>query len=265
MIASRGTAIGRVSVARLRFACTAAGLISGLALPVIGAAQGTPSDYARAEGLEHRLRGLVVNAADPPLWLPTGDRFVYRKSVQGGHAFVLVDARTLRRRPAFDHGRLAASLARAMGHPITAVTLPFAMFHFADGDSAIEFVAVERRGHPSPSGAHWRCSLVDYVCALMPPAARVPATRWSFGGGLFGALPRADRRPRVAPDGRQEALIRNYNVYVRPIGSAHGTMLSTDGSEGDPYDQRSIVWSPDSKRIAAYRVRPGFQRKVHYV
>ena len=42
-------------------------------------------------------------------------------------------------------------------------------------------------------------------------------------------------------------------------------MLSTDGSESNAYAQRSIVWSPDSKRVAAYRVRPGYQRVVHFV
>src|SRR6185312_15944229 len=48
-------------------------------------------------------------------------------------------------------------------------------------------------------------------------------------------------------------------------GSEHGVMLSTDGSEGDADDQASIIWSPDSRRISAYRVRPGYQRMVHYV
>ena len=42
-------------------------------------------------------------------------------------------------------------------------------------------------------------------------------------------------------------------------------MLSTDGSEGNPYEFNSIVWSPDSKKIAANRVRPGYRREVHYV
>jgi hypothetical protein len=42
-------------------------------------------------------------------------------------------------------------------------------------------------------------------------------------------------------------------------------MLSTDGSEGDAYDAAPISWSPDSRHIAAYRVRPGYRREVHYV
>ena len=43
------------------------------------------------------------------------------------------------------------------------------------------------------------------------------------------------------------------------------TVLSTDGSEGNAYEFASIAWSPDSKKIAANRVRPGYRREVHYV
>ena len=42
-------------------------------------------------------------------------------------------------------------------------------------------------------------------------------------------------------------------------------MLSTDGSEGNAYTFQSIRWSPDSKKIAAFRRRPGYERLVHYV
>ena len=42
-------------------------------------------------------------------------------------------------------------------------------------------------------------------------------------------------------------------------------MLSTDGSEGNAYTFHSLRWSPDSKKIAAFRRRPGYERLVHYV
>ena len=52
---------------------------------------------------------------------------------------------------------------------------------------------------------------------------------------------------------------------MRAAGSTDGTRLSTDGSEGNPYTFQSIVWSPNSRMIAAYRVRPGYRRMVRYV
>jgi dipeptidyl aminopeptidase/acylaminoacyl peptidase len=74
-----------------------------------------------------------------------------------------------------------------------------------------------------------------------------------------------------SPDGRLEAYIWNYNVWVRParpVGAADpagGKALSWDGSEGDYYSLRSIVWSPDSRHLVAYRDVPGYERHVHYV
>jgi enterochelin esterase-like enzyme len=59
--------------------------------------------------------------------------------------------------------------------------------------------------------------------------------------------------------------VKNYNVAVRQPGSKAHTMLSLDGSEGNCYELGSVVWSPDSRRIAAYRLRPGYRRLVHYV
>ena len=43
------------------------------------------------------------------------------------------------------------------------------------------------------------------------------------------------------------------------------TALSLDGSEGNAYALNSIRWAPDSRKLAAYRVRPGTKRIVQYV
>src|SRR5579862_3692998 len=67
-------------------------------------------------------------------------------------------------------------------------------------------------------------------------------------------------------DGKWQALIENYNVFLRQAGSSEpATPLSTDGSEGNYYTFRSIAWSPDSTKVTAYRTRPGYDREVHYI
>ena len=96
-----------------------------------------------------------------------------------------------------------------------------------------------------------------------------------------GAGPDQDVRSCISPDGRTEAFIQNYNVAIRPAREAgvmaggagraapdtapRYTMLSVDGSEGDAYQLMSVRWSPDSKKLVAYRRRPGYNRVVHYV
>jgi len=73
----------------------------------------------------------------------------------------------------------------------------------------------------------------------------------------------------VSFDGKTEAFIQNFNIYLRPTAAGgrgnEGTPLSWDGSEGNYYTFNSIQWSPDSTKIAAYRRRPGYQRMVNYV
>src|SRR5689334_11232984 len=96
--------------------------------PCIAMAQGTPADYQRAWSLRERFAGLTVNVPGPANWIGSTGRFWYRKSVRGGHEFVLVDAGTLARRPAFDHERLAASLSAASGQQYKPVALPFDEF-----------------------------------------------------------------------------------------------------------------------------------------
>jgi dipeptidyl aminopeptidase/acylaminoacyl peptidase len=253
---------------RLVRCCSAALLALATLVPAIASAQGTAADYARAEGYRERTAVLIIDDADLPVWLAKGDRFWYRKSVEGGHAFVMVDVAARSKRPAFDHDRLAAALSRAMHDTITGVTLPFRGFSLLDGDSAIEFAVGggPGGGRPVVTRERWRCTITDYVCDR---AAVVRDTSWraqrNWGGGLFGDRGEAPNRPQRSPDGKWEVFIRNYNVFLRRAGEGEGVMLSTDGSEGDAYDAASISWSPDARHIAAYRVRPGYQREVHYI
>ena len=253
------------------FVYVAMAVVSVAAVVSESHAQGTAIDYARSEGFRARTDGLVIGAAEAPIWIGrSDDRFVYRKSVQGGSAFVLVDPTTLAKRPAFDHDRLATSIdavvKRPGGPPITGTTLPLGKLAFVDDGRAIEFTLTPRPGELSPDTTRWRCTLSDYACgrAVARPDSTFRARR-QVGGGLYGTPAAADARPRVSPDSAFEAFVQNFNVVVRSVGSRDVTVLSADGSEGDAYDPQSIVWSPDSKHIAAYRVRPGYRREVYYV
>jgi hypothetical protein len=212
-------------------------------------AQGTPADYARAQTLRAAYESLAVDLAGPATAIGNTHRFWYRKTVRGTEQFVAVDADTQRRQPAFDHEKIAASLSKAASRTFKATALPFNTLAFT-ADGAAFTVNVE--------GAPYRCTVADATCRKAEPGPR-------GGAGLGIGRRRQDDSPRLSPDGQSEALINNFNVAVRPAGARTATRLSTDGSEGHPYELSSIAWSPDSKKIAAYRVTPGYRRQVHYV
>jgi dipeptidyl aminopeptidase/acylaminoacyl peptidase len=271
-------------------------LLSGLLLaPTIIYAQVTQADYERAAKLRDKLQGLAVNVPERANWIGQTSRFWYRKSIKGGAEFVLVDAETLAKGPAFDHEKLAAALSAAANEKYEARKLPFQSITFVDNERALEFAA---------SGSMWRCNLSDYACKKTGAA---PPNQFGFGrrgggpednpeespqefgndvyDGMVDVAPQQGQRQggqargglqvpgrerqeqnfKASPDDKWEALIQNFNVFIRPKGKTDAAPLSWDGSEGNSYTLASIAWSPDSRRLAAYRVRPGYRREVHYV
>ena len=228
-------------------------LIAFVLLPAVRIwAQVTPADYARSEGLREAWMYLTKDVADPARWIGDTSRFVYRKTVPGGFRFFVMDARTLEKRPAFDQERLAAALSRASGTTYSALRLPFAEVDLPGDETAIVFRLPENR---------WRCRLSDYVCAAVPFRAGQPR---GFGVVRDLSVP-ADNTPKRSPDGHWEAYVNNFNLVIRPAGGGPVTILSREGSPDDFYDPESIVWAPDSKKLAAYRVRPGYRREVTHI
>jgi dipeptidyl aminopeptidase/acylaminoacyl peptidase len=253
-----------------------------LSIPAVTCAQGTAPDYTRALLLRNKYQALAINVPERANWIDQTSRFWYRKSVKGGNEFVLVDAETLARKPAFDHERIAVSLSAVSKEKPTALTLPFSVITFVDAERAIQFVA---------AGSIWKCNLSDYACNKTGPAPQGQPGRppsedapEEYGNDVYDGMtdlspqqgqqqrgpatqagPLETQNPKASPDGTREAFIQNYNVFIRPKGKTDAVALSYDGSEGNYYTLASIAWSPDSKHLVAYRVRPGYRRQVHYV
>jgi dipeptidyl aminopeptidase/acylaminoacyl peptidase len=220
-------------------------------LPIIVAAQGKQADYERANGLREKFQSLALNIVSQTTWIEKTHRFWYRKTIKGGFEFEIMDAESRVKKPAFDHEKLAASLSAAAGETYKAEKLPIRFITFTDGEKTVEFEIGDWK---------WRCDLSSYVCTKVGP---VEHEQWPpVWGAQF-----LSKEPKASPDGKWEALIKNNNVYVCPKDKSKKDefVLSWDGSEGNAYVAGSISWSPDSKKLAAYRVRPGYHRVVQYV
>src|SRR5688572_25214005 len=217
----------------------------------------TAADYDRARGLSAKYRPLVIDAIENPTWAGNS-RLLYRKSVAGGNTFMLVDVSNREapvKRAAFDHERLATGLSATTGGRYTATTLPFSSYTFTNNDQSIAFAV---------DSATYTCSITEYSCARSAAGA-VGAGRGGRGGG-GGAAP-ANDIGLASPDGKRIAYVNNYNVFIRDAGQSQeqGIARSRDGSQGNPYTRQSLTWAPNSRYLAAWRVRPGYQRMVRYV
>jgi len=68
----------------------------------------------------------------------------------------------------------------------------------------------------------------------------------------------------TSPDQKYMSYIKNYNLYLKKIGTNEESRLSFDGSKGFYYSSR-IQWSPDNEKIMAYKVRPRGEHKIYFV
>jgi dienelactone hydrolase len=223
--------------------------------PAAAVAQVTRADYERALTLRETLPPGAINLPDPPAWVGQTHRFVYRKSVADGFEFLMVDAETARKTPPFDHARLAAALSEATGETYTAHTLPFNEFRFADSERAIDFARAPGR---------WTCVLATYRCTYRESPPPAGALR-GVNGPVRGAHTQATGEAVRSPDDKWDAIIQNYNLAIRPATGGKPIVLSGNGTEGDAYELDSVRWAPDSTKLAAYRVTPGYQRFINYV
>ncbi|QJD68072.1 prolyl oligopeptidase family serine peptidase [Xanthomonas campestris pv. badrii] len=235
----------------------AARVVAGCMLWLAANAQAAPTvaDYQRSLGLRAYWSTLTENVAWPAQWQDDGT-FHYRETVPGGFAFVRVDVATLHKQPAFDQARVAQALQAATGIAYAELALPFEQFAYSQEggreDGAIVF-AIE--------DAAWRCTLTTYQCAPDAPG-RQPQQRPRGFGVVRDPDVAADTTPRRSPDGQWEALADGWNLIVRRVADGQLVQRTDDGRAEDYFDPESIAWSPDSQRLAVYRVRPGTARRV---
>ena len=84
------------------------------------------------------------------------------------------------------------------------------------------------------------------------------------GGWDWGFRDELTSDPVESPDKKWTAFIKNYNVYIRSREDKKEYQLSFDGALGEYYSSY-VRWSPDSKKLVAYRLKPAEKHMIHYI
>jgi dipeptidyl-peptidase 4 len=206
-----------------------------------GRALAPTPDYARAERfLTWNTAPLVHRDAVRPVWLD-GARFWYRVETPEGREFMRVDAATGSQAAVFDNARLASAMSLATDTSFQPHRLPIDNIDFTDGGQAITFRA---------RGREFRCTLGEITCTARDTVPGLPASHMR------------------SPDGRWDAFIHEYDLWVRPPSGGDSVRLTMDGerkfaygltepranAQRRPQPRRPVLqWSPDSRRIAVQR------------
>jgi len=203
------------------------------------------SNYSEAEQfLPANVIPSLYNVTIAPNWIDGTASFWYLQASEGKKTFVMVDAKNSATQPAFDHAKLASALAKASGQPVDPLCLPFSEISLSG--STLGFSAMNKT---------WEYDLKS--CSISEASNSSKASPGEM----------------LSPDGTMAAFVRDHNLWIRNVSSGDKYPLTSDGSENYAYARRSdtvlhpvsssrlnqtpepyAVWSPDSSRIATFKV-----------
>jgi dipeptidyl aminopeptidase/acylaminoacyl peptidase len=212
----------------------------------------TRDDYARAEMMDRKsLAAKLKNGFVVPHWISQSDKFWYRRATPTGYEFVVVDAATGRKQPAFDQSALAQALSQASAAKFEPDKLPFDGFSFNDARDAI---------HVEVNEKEYGCQLKPAKCVVAPPkpetegVATSPDTHW-------GVLTRhGDLWLRDLQSGQERALTQDgepnfgYGIYTggwKAASIPRERQMEVAGRRLPPMES---YWSPDSRTFIVTRV-----------
>lgn len=214
-------------------------------------AQGTAEDYRRAYSLREKYSANKVYYSNVvPSWIDGTHSFWYVRRTPEGRIYVLVNADKSSRKELFDHKRLAEALSTSSGQKVESTALSLERLSVNSGLDTLRFAFAGRKW----MYAVRKNRLTDQGAVPAPGKQR----HWMEVDDEKTAA------PVVSPDGKYTAFIKNHNIYVKEQATGKERQLSIDGTLGNYYSAY-IRWSPDSKKVAACKIRPVEKRYVYYV
>jgi len=215
-------------------------------------AQGTLQDYQRAELFNGLIQNKIYNSPTNIKWLPNKKQFFYSMLTSRGTEYMLVDVTDLSKKNAFDQEKLAAAFSEVTKSKLAAYKLPISNVNINNTATSLQF---------NYDNKLWNYDLVTFKCEEV---RRTENQRQdAYWGDRQSNL--TDRKTK-SPDGKWNAYIKNYNVYIKATATENSPeiQLSFDGSEGEYYSG-FVYWSPDSKKLATNKTRPNKPHLIYLI
>ncbi|MFC5681710.1 S9 family peptidase [Flavobacterium sp. MAHUQ-51] len=218
---------------------------------IVSYSQGTLKEYQKANAVDSLFKNKVFNTPKEFYWV-NSTNFWYINNTKNGTEFLRVDAKEKQQIPAFNQENLAASLSKVLEKKINPNQLPIDNLEFSKDFSNLVFTT---------DSLKISCDLKSYQLTKIQGGYKKNQKRNTYWGERFDEQLKKEVK---SPDLLHIAFIKNYNLYIKNVKTQEETQLSYDGSKGFYYTS-FLEWSPDSKKIMAYKVRPGEEHKIYFV
>ncbi|SHG44075.1 S9 family peptidase [Pedobacter caeni] len=206
----------------------------------LAVAQGKLSDYQNAEALNGLMQKKIYNAPANVQWLSAAQQYFYTKRTAGGLEFIRFNPKGYAKTPAFDQERFATALSAWAKEKIKANDLPILMPVMSNDGQTLKFTY---KTEPLS------CDLNSYTLNKAPSVS---------------GRDRHEGRT-TSPDGKWIGYVKNFNIYISDASDSGKTyQLSKDGISGHHYSPY-LYWSPDSKKLAGYKVKSPKPRLTYLI
>ena len=214
---------------------------------LITSGQGTLKEYQKAIAIDSIFKNKVINTPSEFHWISNNSLW-YVNNTKNGTEYFLVDAERKIQKSLFDFDKLIQILSEKINENIDEKNIKVDDFN----DSELKFT------HKKSTYIY---NLNDYTLTLFNTSKDDTTKDYGYWGDFFDE---SANPPITAPDSSAIAYIKDYNLYIKNNSTKTETQLSYDGTKGNYYSSY-IKWSPDAKKIMAYKVRPGEENKIYFV
>ena len=225
-------------------------LLVFISMPLM--AQVSVADYKRADSLAERFRDKTWYGDVNPSWAGETNVFTYENKTPTGNEYIIVDPVKKSRKEAFSKEKLARKMSEISDTLIKPGKLPIRRVVFNEDLKSFTFTWKE---------VEWTCRLPSYK---LESGERVRNNRRGSRGWAWGSRDELSNEPVTSPDNEWEAYIEDYNVHIKNKETGESYRLSYDGGTGFYYSSY-MLWSPDSRRLLAYKVKPAEKHMIHYI
>ena len=211
-------------------------------------AQITKKTYFKADSA-YLFNRMLYHAPGQFNWIDKNHSFFYSKRTPKGVEYILVNADKKKQTLAFDQKKMAKYLGEKANKTIDPYNLPIKSLEFTKDLKQLKFIY---------NGYHWSAA---YPLLKLTKGKKVePKER----GKWWEAPDYKTGKPKLSPDKKYKAYIKNQNVYVSKADGKEEMQLSYDGSPGEYYSYL-INWSLDSKKVVVIKIRDYEKRYVYRV
>ncbi len=187
-------------------------------------------------------------------WQEDEKSFWYKNLLTGDSVeYVYVNAATTVKQKAFDHTKMATGLNKVLDTVVTADKLPI---------SNMEFDKLHQNVYVEVKKKWYLCNLKTYTCSKANTVV-IKKDDGFITGNIKSRWERQASSDTISADKKWAVYVKDGNVFIQSVKGGNAEQITHNGDTTTPYGQ--IQWSPDSKHLVVFRIKPVKEKPVYYI